>query len=118
MRRKDFTVRPKCRLCPSPAMKGHPRKDGTHSYLPYCHHCYCKDRPHRIHKKDHCELCGFKALHRCQLDVDHKDGNRKNNDPLNLQTLCRNCHSYKTQVQEDYLRDPYAKNIQGNSSAT
>jgi 5-methylcytosine-specific restriction endonuclease McrA len=28
--------------------------------------------------------------------VDHIDGNHSNNDPANLQTLCKNCHSLKT----------------------
>jgi len=44
------------------------------------------------YKKDECERCGFKALDRCQLDVHHKDGNHRNNDPPNLETLCANCH--------------------------
>ena len=30
------------------------------------------------------------------LQVNHKDGNRKNNKKENLQTLCANCHAYKT----------------------
>ncbi len=57
--------------------------------------------PHRAHKKDYCELCGFKAEHRVQLDVDHIDGNNKNNDPVNFQTLCANCHRLKTLLSKD-----------------
>ncbi len=57
--------------------------------------------PHRAHKKDYCELCGFKAKHRVQLDVDHIDGNNKNNDPVNFQTLCANCHRLKTFLSKD-----------------
>ncbi|OYW72998.1 MAG: hypothetical protein B7Z37_23290, partial [Verrucomicrobia bacterium 12-59-8] len=30
------------------------------------------------------------------LEVDHIDGNHKNNDPSNLWTLCANCHREKT----------------------
>jgi len=37
-----------------------------------------------------------------QLDVDHIDGNKKNNDISNLMTLCANCHRYKTLVNDDY----------------
>jgi len=37
----------------------------------------------------------------CQLDVDHKDGDRKNNLESNLQTLCANCHRLKTFLSGD-----------------
>lgn len=33
-------------------------------------------------------------------DVDHRDGDATNNDPENLQGLCRSCHSRKT-ARED-----------------
>jgi 5-methylcytosine-specific restriction endonuclease McrA len=54
-------------------------------------------------KKDYCEACGFKAVHRVQLDVDHIDGNHMNNDIDNLQTLCANCHRLKTQTNSDHM---------------
>jgi hypothetical protein len=57
--------------------------------------------PYRIYKKDFCEKCGFVANHPCQLDVDHIDGNNKNNELTNLQTLCANCHRYKTFLNKD-----------------
>jgi len=38
----------------------------------------------------------------CQLDVDHIDGNHKNNEINNLQTLCANCHRLKTKLERDY----------------
>ena len=44
------------------------------------------------HKKGACEQCGSKK----NLMVHHKDGNRKNNEPSNLQTLCWSCHEKKT----------------------
>lgn len=59
---------------------------------------------YRPHKKDKCELCGFVPVHSCQLDVDHIDGNRNNNDPSNLQTLCSNCHRLKTQLNKDFIK--------------
>jgi 5-methylcytosine-specific restriction endonuclease McrA len=31
-----------------------------------------------------------------QLQVDHMDGNPYNDNPDNLQTLCANCHIFKT----------------------
>jgi 5-methylcytosine-specific restriction endonuclease McrA len=59
-------------------------------------------RPYRIGMKTSCEFCGFKAIHQCQLDVDHIDGNHKNDDPDNLQTLCANCHRLKTFLHRDW----------------
>jgi hypothetical protein len=49
-------------------------------------------RPWRLHVKDHCERCGFKAEDTKQLDVHHKDWDKTNNDPANLETLCPPCH--------------------------
>ena len=47
-------------------------------------------------KLDYCEKCGPEVeYHHCQLDLDHKDGNRHNDDPANRQTLCANCHRLK-----------------------
>lgn len=57
--------------------------------------------PYREYKKDKCEHCGFIPVHISQLDVDHIDGNRSNNDPANLQTLCANCHRLKTFLNKD-----------------
>lgn len=53
-------------------------------------------KAYQLHKKDICEKCGFIPEHVCQLDVDHIDGNHKNDDPSNLQTLCANCHRLKS----------------------
>ena len=64
----------------------------------------CRINDYRKHKKDHCEYCGFVAIHMVQLDVDHIDGDRTNNSIENLQTLCANCHRLKTHVNGDHLR--------------
>lgn len=61
-----------------------------------------KRRPYILHKKEYCEYCGFIPLHLCQLDVDHIDGNHKNNCVENLQTLCANCHRLKTFLSKDW----------------
>ena len=55
-----------------------------------------------------CVKCGFTPEHHTQLDVDHIDGNHGNNDPVNLQTLCKNCHSLKTHAPELFEVDPTA----------
>ena len=57
--------------------------------------------PYTVHKKDYCEHCNFNPVHISQLDVDHIDGDRWNNDPSNLQTLCANCHRLKTHLNND-----------------
>lgn len=44
------------------------------------------------YKKSRCEVCGSKR----HLVVHHKDGNRKNNNPSNLITLCWSCHEKRT----------------------
>ena len=55
-----------------------------------------------LFKKDHCELCGFVAVNKIQLDVDHIDGSNSNNSESNLQTLCANCHRLKTFLNSDW----------------
>lgn len=58
---------------------------------------------YRAAKDTKCASCGFVALHKCQLDVDHIDGDHSNDDPSNLQTLCANCHRLKTYMNGDHL---------------
>ena len=72
--------------------------------------------PYRQHRKDRCEnrdgrlgfKCNYKIRHPAQLQVDHIDGNHINNDISNLQTLCANCHTYKSHVSGD-LKTPGRK---------
>ena len=77
------------------------------TYNSYCRSCAKsmhgkKDIRLKTYKKDRCDFCGFIAVHTCQLDVDHIDGNNKNNNPKNLQTLCANCHRLKTKINMDW----------------
>lgn len=50
-------------------------------------------------KKSTCDFCGFIPVDKCQLDVDHIDGNHLNNSLDNLQTLCANCHRLKSKLE-------------------
>lgn len=56
-------------------------------------------------EKPRCEQCGFVPEHLGQLDVDHVDGNKKNNALENLMVLCANCHRLKTILNKDWQRD-------------
>lgn len=87
---------------------------GNGRYRRKCAPCHSRNIRGRSHptgrqrktlkyRKDFCERCGFKAEHPCQLDVDHIDGNHKNDDPRNYQTLCANCHRLKTFLNKDWL---------------
>jgi len=48
-----------------------------------------------------CPKCNFQLEHHCQLEIDHIDGNKKNNAKENLQILCANCHTLKTYLSGD-----------------
>ena len=66
--------------------------------------------PYRDRRKDYCEnidgrlgfICTTNVVWTGMLDVDHIDGDSSNNADENLQTLCRCCHAFKTNVNEDY----------------
>lgn len=51
-----------------------------------------KSRKYRKHVKMTCERCGFEAKHPSLIDGHHRDGNRKNNSPENIASLCAICH--------------------------
>lgn len=105
--------RPICE-CGNLAKKGNKRVCGTQSYYKECSQCLKKKHSQgmpgkrggasrgritkytRQFKEDTCVACGFIAEHHCQLDVDHINGDRTDNNPSNLQTLCANCHRLKT----------------------
>lgn len=74
-------------------------------YSLYCSCCSARGinkYPHRQHKKSQCEQCRFIPIHPCQLDVDHIDGNKNNNNINNYITLCANCHRLKTFLNKDW----------------
>lgn len=108
---------PKCKKCDNLAHFARKSKLGFSVWHPYCKNCIkenkkkykykSKPKEYRKYLKSVCEFCGFKPIHTCQLDIDHKDCNKKNNSPSNLQTLCANCHRLKTQLNKDFLNKKY-----------
>jgi len=60
-------------------------------------------------KKTMCEKCGFKSKHPEQLGVFYLDGNLKNNNWLNLKTICLNCQQevYKSRLK--WVQDPIGR---------
>ena len=105
---KAPNMRPTCKTegCYNPCKNNGHTKSGNKKYKALCPGCckrkYSQGRLGGYVKNTCCEHCGFVALHRCQLDIDHIDGNHNNNDPSNLQTLCSNCHRLKTWINKDY----------------
>lgn len=80
-------------------------KHGRTKYYKKCSPCRKgrKFSKYGSYKKEAlCSYCSFIPEHSCQLDVDHIDGNKENNDLSNLQTLCANCHRLKTFKNKDW----------------
>lgn len=92
--------RPLCK-CGNVKEKNGLRKNGSIIYRSCCVSC----RKNGIREKgDKCIRCGFIPEDKVQLDVDHIDGDRSNNDPSNLQTLCANCHRLKTKLNMNWKK--------------
>ena len=53
-----------------------------------------------INKPQRCEICGNKPDKKRKLHVNHKDGNRKNNNLDNLQVVCSSCHNNKLHLRK------------------
>ena len=75
--------------------------NGKTRYSNVCTTCK-KNRKKPVKKKRYCEACGFIALHPCQIDLDHIDGNKANETAENLWSLCSNCHRLKTFLCNDW----------------
>jgi hypothetical protein len=83
-----------CGTCGEKPQMANGKKNGKQVYKPRCRECHdiLYRKPYKAFKKEHCEECGFVAVHRIQLDVHHIDHDHNNNVESNLKTLCANCH--------------------------
>jgi hypothetical protein len=121
MKKIDVPVhlRPRCIVdgCNRPGQHmGNYRADGTPLFRKKCqmHHSinYGIDGwEYKIYRKNYCEnkdgrlgfKCKYKIQIEAQLQVDHINGNPTDHREENLQTLCANCHVFKTLENKDYL---------------
>lgn len=67
---------------------------GNPRYDRYCGSCHKGNysMPWLKHRGDSCEMCDHRPFFKSSLDVHHRDGDKSNNDPNNLMTLCPGCH--------------------------
>lgn len=90
-----------------PIMKGknHPNWQDGKSFEPYGLE-FNRKLKEQIRGRDNytCQECGFtqKQLRR-KLDVHHIDFNKKNNNPNNLISLCRSCHTQTEFARENWV---------------
>lgn len=96
---------------------------------PYCGRCHHALRGKNTYKegvspvkKTYCEnkdgrlgfVCATKGieLNSCMLDMDHikPEAQGGYNIPENIQTLCKNCHAYKSWIDGDGKVQPSKKN--------
>ena len=119
----NFGIRP---ICTIPKCKNDCQFMGTYSaagnprFRKYCTQCHIERQankkgqtttewinamhPYRKHRKEYCEnrdgrlgyKCNYKIRFSGQLQVDHINGKPIDDRPKNLQTLCANCHIFKT----------------------
>lgn len=75
---------------------------GRRRYRTQCYKCLYQAR--LVTKDTACKICGIAPEKSSDLHLDHIDGNRSNNSSKNLQTLCVDCHKYKTNKQKDWKK--------------
>ena len=106
--------------CERPVIYSHTHKNGTKRWRPVCSRCHQAsygakplDRGVQMVKKDYCENMDARFGYACTttipypgaLELDHIDGDRCNNVPSNIQTLCKVCHSYKSHISNDFKKN-------------
>ena len=105
---------PQCVIigCGKNACQKRKNKNGTYLYHLFCSKHQKMRTKLKVSKDDGCLNqktgylgfpCNTVVLDSCQLTIDHHDGDRFNNDPQNLKTICQSCHSLKTKIFSEHL---------------
>ena len=98
----NLNERPRCKICKERPVASHGiNRRNQKVFKSTCNRC--RHNTYQKHKKTYCEKCGFVPTVPSQLDVDHIDGNKTNNEITNLQTLCANCHRLKTALNKEWF---------------
>lgn len=91
-----------CEHCNENPQEPNRAKNRT-NYRRFCASCYTKRKKKKYNpeykRKDFCEACGDRPLIPQLLQMDHLDGNSKNNDLKNYWTLCVTCHQIKSIIE-------------------
>lgn len=79
----------------------------------YDYHWRSVVRPRQLAKEPLCRFCEEKRRVVPATEVDHIDGNSRNNDPDNLRSLCHDCHSGRTARDQGFASHaaPYPKGL-------
>lgn len=106
--------------CERKVCYSHTHKSGVKRWRPVCGRCHLAsygakklDEGITAVKKTYCQNKDGRLGYTCSafipypgvLELDHIDGNRENNIIENVQTLCKNCHSYKSHKNGDFLKN-------------
>ena len=128
MSAKHTQPRPVCinHGCHQPVTYSNRSQQGIPRYRIHCSHCQGASYGRHAHRpgvrpyktgrcSDHDGHLGFAcatefdripAWAKGTTQVDHRDGDRNNNTPDNLQELCAVCHQLKGQLCRDFARGP------------
>ena len=87
----------KCQECGTVRIISKPRNYGKRGWV-----CQ-KAKQQRNHKsaKKNGKRKFYGRAYPCQMDIDHIDGNHKNDNKENLQALCANCHRLKSKKNKE-----------------
>jgi len=88
------------RYPPSPTQRVSKADNGR--TLPLSNAAWRKLRACVLDSEPLCRHCTARGLTVIATDLDHRDNDPSNNDLVNLQPLCHECHSRKTQRDQGY----------------
>lgn len=77
---------------------------GSSSARGYDWHWRTVVRPAQLAREPLCRFCKARGRVVAAAEVDHIDGDSRNNDPANLRSLCRPCHSARTARDQAFGR--------------